>query len=126
MKYLLDTHIFLWSLDNNRRLKDSIKKILVDPGQVIYISVVSAWELSIKSKTNLGFKLRTSIKKAFNISKFEILPIFFEHALAVEKLPLIHKDPFDRILIAQALAENLTLVTSDKKIWKYKLPLIKA
>lgn len=126
MKYLLDTHIFVWSLNNDRRLKDSIKKILVDPEQMILVSVVSAWELSIKSKARPGFKLGTSIKEAFNISGFEILPIFFEHALAVEKLPLYHKDPFDRILISQALAEDLTLITSDQKIWKYELKLIKA
>ena len=126
MKYLLDTHILLWSLNNDRRLKSSIKKILVDPEQVIYISVISAWELSIKLKTNPDFKLRTSIKEVFNISGFEILPVFFEHALAIGKLPLYHKDPFDRILIAQALAENLTLVTSDQKIWKYKVKIIKA
>lgn len=126
MKYLLDTHIFLWSLNNDVKLKGSVKKILVDPDELIYISVVSAWELSIKSKTHPGFKLRTPIKEAFNILGFEILPIFFEHALAVEKLPYYHKDPFDRILIAQALVENLTLITSDQKIWKYKIPLIKA
>ncbi len=126
MRYLLDTHIFLWSLNNDRRLKDDIKKILINPELAVFISVASAWELSIKTKTHPGFELRTSIKEAFNISGFGILSIFLEHALTVGKLPLYHKDPFDRILIAQALAENLTLITSDQKIWKYKLSLIKA
>lgn len=126
MKYLLDTHIFLWSLNNDRRIKDPIKEILIDPGNIIYISVVSAWELGIKLKTNPDFKLKTTIREAFTISGFEVLPIFFEHALQVHKLPLYHKDPFDRILIAQSLAEGLTLITADEKIWKYKLNFIKA
>lgn len=125
MTYLLDTHIFLWSLNNHRRLKDPIKEILIDPENIIYVSVVSAWELGIKLKTNLGFKLKTTIREAFTVSGFEILPISFEHALQVHKLPLHHKDLFDRMLIAQAQAENLTLITSDKKIWKYNINLLK-
>lgn len=126
MKYLLDTHIFLWSLNNHRELKDSIKEVLIDPESIIYVSVASAWEIGIKLKTNPSFKLKTTIRETFTISGFEILPISFEHALQGSKLPLYHKDPFDRILISQALVENLTLITSDKKIWKYKLKLIKA
>lgn len=126
MKYLLDTHIFLWSLNNDRRLKSTIKEILIDPENIIYVSVSSAWEIGIKLKTNPGFKLKTTIRKAFMISGFEVLPISFEHALQVNKLPLYHKDPFDRILMAQSLVENLTIITSDQKIWKYHLPLLKA
>lgn len=126
MKYLLDTHIFLWSLNNDKKLKDFVKDILTNPENVIYTSVISAWEISIKLKTHPGFKLRTSIREAFAVSKFEILPVSFEHSLEVHKLPLYHKDPFDRLLIAQAKAEKLTLITSDSKIWKYKIPVIKA
>lgn len=126
MRCLLDTHIFLWSLTNDRRLKRSIKEILIDPGNLIYVSVVSAWELSIKLKTHPGFKLKTSVRKAFTISGFEILPISFEHTLQVYQLPLHHKDPFDRILIAQVKVEGLTLITSDPKIWKYKTSILKA
>lgn len=126
MKYLLDTHVFLWSLNNDRRLKDPIKEILIDPRNIIYVSVVAAWEIGIKMKTNPGFKLKTTIREAFTISGFEVLPISFEHALQVHKLPLIHKDPFDRILIAQVKVEELTLITADEKIWKYKLSLIQA
>jgi PIN domain nuclease of toxin-antitoxin system len=126
MKYLLDTHIFLWSLINDRRLKDSIKKILIDPENIIYVSVVSAWELGIKLKTNPGFKLKTTIKKAFTISGFEVLPISFEHVLQIQELSLYHKDPFDRMLICQAKVENLTLITSDEKIPRYKIKSLKA
>lgn len=126
MRYLIDTHIFLWSLDNHKKLKDSVKDILINQENAIYVSVVSAWELSIKLKTNSGFKLKTSIRKAFTISEFGILPISFEHILWEYKLPLHHKDPFDRMLISQAKVEGLTLITSDPKIWQYKLSLIKA
>lgn len=126
MRYLIDTHIFLWSLNNDRKLKDSVKKILINPRNVICISVISAWELGIKLKMDASFKLGTSIRKAFEISRFEILPISFEHALGVQKLPLHHKDPFDRMLISQAKVENLTLISSDEKIWKYKISLLKA
>lgn len=126
MKYLLDTHIFLWSLNNDRRLKDPIKEILIDSGNIIYVSVSSAWELGIKLKTNPGFKFKTTLREAFTISGFEVLPISFEHALQVYELPFYHKDPFDRILIAQAKTEDLVLITSDPKIWKYNIALVKA
>ena len=126
MKYLLDTHIFLWSLNNDWKLKSIIKEILINPENIIYVSVSSAWEIGIKLKTEPGFKFKTTIRKAFMISGFEVLPISFEHVLQVTKLPLYHNDPFDRILISQALVENLTLITSDSKIWKYKLKLLKA
>lgn len=126
MKYLLDTHILLWSLNNDRRLKDHIREILIDPENMIYISVSSAWEIGIKLKTNPDFKLKTTLREAFAISGFEILPIYFEHTLQVGKLPLYHNDPFDRILIAQAKTEGLTLITSDPKIWKYNISQIKA
>lgn len=125
MRYLLDTHIFLWSLNNHSKLKDSVRKILVDPKNLIFVSVVSTWEVSIKLKTHPGFKLKTSIKEAFEISGFEILPVSFEHALGVQKLSLHHKDPFDRMLIAQAKVEKLTLITHDKKIWKYDVSILK-
>ena len=126
MKYLLDTHVFLWSLNNDRRLKNSLREILINPGNEIYLSIVSAWELGIKLKTNPGFKLNTSIRETFEISGFEILPITFEHVLPEYKLPLYHKDPFDRMLICQAKAESFTLITHDPKIWKYKVKLLKA
>lgn len=127
MRYLLDTHIFLWSLNSHRRLTNSVKEILVDQGNVIYVSVVSAWELSIKLKTDPGFKLKTSIREAFTISGFAILPISFEHVLELHKLPLRkdHNDPFDRMLVAQTQVENLTLITSDEKMTRYDVSMIK-
>ena len=125
MSYLLDTHIFLWYLTDDKKLKDSVKKILVDPQNIIYVSVANAWEISIKNKIG-KLPLKTTLKRCFEVSNFPIININIEHILKLNNLPLLHKDPFDRILIAQAQIENLTLITSDPKLWKYKIDLLKA
>lgn len=125
MRILLDTHVFLWALEGNKKLKDSIRRIIEDPKNQILVSVVNGIEISIKSRKE-KLKLKTTLKRMFEISGFEILNINFNHLLALDKLPLHHKDPFDRILISQSKVENLTLITSDIKIWKYDLKLLKA
>ncbi len=127
MRYLIDTNIFLWSLNNDKKLKNEIKDILKDPLNQIFVSIASAWEISIKNR-NGKLPLKTSLKRCFENSPFETLNISLIHILDFGKLPLHknHKDPFDRILIAQARVENLTFITSDQKIWKYDLPLLKA
>lgn len=125
MSYLLDTQVFLWYLSNDNKLKDSVKKIIVDPRNNIYVSVASAWEISIKH--NIGkLTLKTTLKKCFEISNFPVLNISIEHILDLENLPLLHRDPFDRIIIAQSRVENLTLISSDPKIWRYKINSLKA
>jgi PIN domain nuclease of toxin-antitoxin system len=121
MKYLLDTHIFLWALNNDKRLKKGYREILTNRSHLIYVSVVSAWEISIKLKTNPRFKLKTSIKKALEISGYEVLDISLEHVFCVHKLPMHHKDPFDRMLIAQAKMEKCILITDDSKIKRYNV-----
>lgn len=126
MKYLCDTHILLWWLNNDKRLKDSIKNILTDSHNIILVSVVSAWEIIIKLRTNSKFRLKTTVYECFQKSGFEILNVQLAHVLQIEKLPNFHQDPFDHILIAQAVAENATLISGDKKIWKYKIDLLKA
>ncbi len=125
MKYLLDTNIFLWALNDDERLKKTIRKILEDPLNEIFASVVNGWEISIKHK--LGkLPLKTTLLECFKKSNFEVLNINFEHILQLDKLSSYHKDPFDRILISQAKAENLTLITSDAKILRYKVSSVKA
>lgn len=124
MRYLLDTHIYLWWLNADNRLQPHTKNLLSDSAQFVYISVVNAWEISLKLKTNSEFKLKTSFEKCFVNLEFEMLEISLSHILELHKLPFYHKDPFDRLLIAQAKSENLKLITIDKKIKKYKLPLI--
>ena len=125
MRYLLDTNIFLWCLNGDKKLKDKIREAIKDSKNQIFVSIASAWEISIKHRAG-KLPLKTTLKKCFENSPFEILNINLSHVLPMEKLPLLHKDPFDRILISQAKVENLTLITSDEKIWKYDLSLLKA
>lgn len=127
MRYLLDTNIFLWSLNGDKKLKGEIKEIIKNPKSQIFVSVASAWEISIKNRVG-KLPLKTTLSKCFEILDFEILDINLIHTLEFNKLPLHkdHRDPFDRILISQSRVENLTLVTTDEKIWKYDLPLLKA
>lgn len=122
MRYLLDTNIFLWSLNDDPKLKSTIRKILEDPQNEIYTSVVNGWEISIKHRIG-KLPLKTTLAECFKRSDFKILNISLDHILVLDKLPPHHKDPFDRILIAQAKQENLTLITSDEKIFKYKQSL---
>lgn len=127
MRYLLDTHIFIWWLEDSRKLKKQIKDLLESPENEFFTSVVNGIEISIKSRKG-KLKTKTTIKKMFKISGFYILSINFDHIVEFNKLPIYkdHKDPFDRILIAQASSEQLTLITHDPKIWKYKISLLKA
>lgn len=125
MSYLLDTQIFIWWMEENKRLPAKIKAIIDNPANSIFLSVVIPWEIVIKLKNN-KLKVPKNFVEFVTNGVFEILPIQMSHVLEVGKLQLHHKDPFDRILISQAKVEGLTLITSDEKIWKYKIPLIKA
>jgi PIN domain nuclease of toxin-antitoxin system len=122
--YLLDTQVFMWAMEKNKRLSQSVRDVITDPDNTIYISVVTPWEMMIKrgvNKLEVPYDIKTGIKR----TGFSLLSVQIDHALAIEKLPLIHKDPFDRMLIAQAKVENLNLITADRNIWKYKVPLLK-
>ncbi len=125
MRYLLDTHVFIWAMENKKRLPESIKNEIINPDNTIFVSVATIWEIIIKSAKK-KLKAPKDIKSDIASSNFQTISIDVEHVLEVKKLPLYHNDPFDRILIAQARTENLTLITSDEKIWKYELSLIKA
>ena len=121
--YLLDTHIFLWSLDEIKRLTKEVTKILKDPRNRIFVSVATAWEISIKQKKG-KLPLKTTLEECFRKSNFEILEIKLPHILQLENLPTYHKDPFDRILVAQAIVEKLMIITEDGKIKKYDVSVL--
>ncbi len=127
MKYLLDTHAFIWWMEGGKKLSPKIKNILQDSSEDIFVSVASVWEIVIK-KSKGRLKTPKDIAGGIREAGFKILSIEISHVLEVGELSLRkdHQDPFDRILIAQARAEKLTLVTSDPKIWKYKIPVLKA
>lgn len=121
--FLLDTHIFIWAMEGNKFLSKSIRNKIADPSHEVFVSVASIWEIVIKrnlKKIQINFDIETSIRQA----GIEILPIKVSHVLATEKLPHYHKDPFDRMLIAQTIVEHLTLVTDDVKMKKYDVKIL--
>ena len=127
MKLLLDTHTFVWSYSDPERLSQNATKALNTPQNERFISIASIWELSIKSA--LGrFKLTKDAGEVLNTflrdSKTKLLPIEYTHALAVRDLPHHHGDPFDRLLIAQAQLEGMTLVSADSDLASYKVELL--
>ena len=116
MTLLLDTHAFLWFCQDDNALSARAKSLLLDPSHRKLLSVASCWEIAIKAglkKLTLGEPSRTYLSAGLARTGFEILSITVEHATAVETLPMNHKDPFDRLLIAQAMVENLPIVSGD-------------
>ena len=123
MKLLLDTHTFIWWQEESNTVPIRVKRLIKNPKNSIYFSVVVAWEIAIKK--SLG-KLKTpeDVKEAIAENRFLTLPITIDHALAVQHLPHHHKDPFDRLLIAQAKIENLTLVSRDAHFKRYDVETV--
>ena len=127
MRYLLDTHTFLWFLTDDKRLSSRAKGIIEDINNVIFLSSASVWELSIKSsigKIKFFVSLEEIINTAMNVYDFKHLPITIQYSLEVAKLPLYHRDPFDRVLIAQARVENMVLITCDSYMKQYDVNVI--
>ena len=122
MSLLLDTHVILWWLTDDLALSDEVKTRLDDEPDV-YVSPASLWEVTIKQ--SIG-KLSEPIDVAEEIREngFRELPITFHHAIAAGRLPLIHRDPFDRMLVAQAQCEGLTLASRDPHIQRYDVALL--
>lgn len=118
MKYLLDTHILIWWAEDNKKLKPEYKDIIADPENMIFVSVVSVWEVIIKTKLK-KIKLKTPIQKIIERYGFQVLDIKLDHVLELNKLKDYHKDPFDRLLITQSKVEDLTLLTDDRLINQY-------
>jgi PIN domain nuclease of toxin-antitoxin system len=127
MTYLLDTVIWLWSLDSVERINDRGLEILNNGQEAIYFSAATAWEVSIKA--GLG-KLKLPAPPASCVSAFtekqrlRPLPITHLHAVKVYDLPPHHRDPFDRLIIAQAICENMTVLTADRDFHKYPVNLV--
>ena len=126
MRLLLDTHTFLYAILEPRKLTPRMRKLLTDPGIPRWVSVVSLWEIAVK--VHIG-KLSMPTEKEFyerhlRQLRAQALPVEMRHSLAMFELPLHHKDPFDRLLIAQARAEDLTLATRDAAFAAYAVPTI--
>ena len=122
MKYLLDTHILMWHFEGNEKLSNEIReRILFNSENQVFVSIISLWEVAIKmniGKYNLfgGF---SAFYKLVNDNEFEIKSINKKHMDFLFELPLIHREPFDRLLVATAKAEGMTLISADENIKKY-------
>lgn len=121
MNLLLDTHLLLWVASSPERLSTDAKDLLLDPGNQLIFSSASLWEITIKSSLERpDFKVDARrLWRMLLVNGYRELPVTSEHAIAINDLPLLHKDPFDRILIAQARVEALLLLTVDQAIVAY-------
>ena len=120
MRYLLDTHALLWALGEPTALSPQTRDIIADPTNLIFVSVASLWECAIKASIG-KLDLPDDFFDAINETGYEVLPIQIAHLTRYRSLPMHHRDPFDRILVAQAQAEALTLITRDPEIAKYQI-----
>jgi len=123
MKYLIDTHTLLWIAGNNPKLSKKAKEIYLNPKNKIYLSIASIWELSIKiglKKLNLNLPLKKFIDIHILGNNIQILNINLSHIYRIEKLPLHHRDPFDRLIISQAIEEDIPIIGNDEIFDNYK------
>ncbi len=121
MRLLLDTHFLLWSMAASRRLSAEVREVLTDPENDVFYSAASIWEIAIKSALRRrDFRVDLPrLLRALPRAGFAELPVSAAHAARVASLPALHKDPFDRLLVAQALVEPLVLFTNDAKLGRY-------
>ncbi|MGB3618217.1 MAG: type II toxin-antitoxin system VapC family toxin [Catalinimonas sp.] len=125
-RYLLDTHILLWALQDPTSLSKQALSVLEEPANIVYVSAAVVWEIAVKRATG-KLHFEGDILPQIQQQAFLLLDITGEHAVMTETLPQIHRDPFDRIQIAQAKAEDLTFLTRDKTILTYPdVKLLKA
>jgi PIN domain nuclease of toxin-antitoxin system len=127
MKLLLDTHLLLWAANEPNRLAALARKLIADPANELIFSAASLWEIAIKS--GLGredFRVHLGLlRRALLLNSYSELPVTSDHALVLENLPSLHKDPFDRILVAQATVEGMVLLTVDPVVARYGAPVRK-
>ena len=127
MKLLLDTHTLLWWRDNPAELSAVSLTALSDPSNTLFLSMVSLWELQIKvglNKLSVSVSISEMVRQEVEVNGMQLLPIALDHIYALSSLPHHHRDPFDRLLIAQAQVEGATLVTKDHLIALYSIPTL--
>jgi len=127
VRVLLDTHVFLWWVLEDPRLSPLARETITNPDVDVLVSPVSAWEIAIKAadrRLDLPERSLTYVPSRMAANDFHELPITMDHCLRTAELPGIHRDPFDRLLVAQALAEDVPLVTGDPAITRYDVETI--
>jgi len=126
-RVLLDTHAVIWSLSEPKRLGPSLRRLFRDSSFVPFVSTVSLWEILAKAKSgklHFAAEPESSIREHLENLQALILPLRADHVYAAFRLPVHHKDPWDRLLIGQALAEGAQLATTDEAIRQYEVPVI--
>ena len=121
MRILLDTHVALWALTDDVRLPPAARRLIADPDSEVWVSAASVWEIAIKHRLDRG-DMPISGDQAlqwFNAAGYAVLAVSAAHAAATGNLPALHADPFDRLLVAQALADPLRLITHDRAVAAY-------
>lgn len=127
MDLLLDTHVFMWWMMNDKKLSQHAKNLINNADNTCYVSTISAWEMTIKvaiGKLNLAKPAAELFKEQMQLNGFKQLDIALSHIEIVANLPMHHRDPFDRLLIAQTQAEKLTLISADTTLGQYEIERI--
>ncbi len=127
MRALLDTHAFLWWISDDPRLSEKAKEIISDGRNELFFSAASGWEISIKAglgRLEIPRDLQRFIADQLSRNVIRVLPIYLSHALHIRTLPDHHRDPFDRILVSQALLEEMPLLSSDPQISRYSVGVV--
>lgn len=127
MLLLLDTHTILWSSQEPGRLSGRVRDLLIDRDNELFISIASCWEIAIKTglgKLTLHVALDQLVRREIANNAMQLLPIDLAHVLRVANLPLLHRDPFDRLLVAQAQHQKMTLVSQDPLLARYDVPVV--
>jgi PIN domain nuclease of toxin-antitoxin system len=125
VRFLLDTHVLLWWLADDPKLSQATRDTLGDPDAELFVSAASVWEITIKANQD-KLQLPDDWLNSVEESQLRPLPITFQHATSAGWLPLLHRDPFDRMLVAQAAVEGLTIVTRDSRITRYDVATLQA
>ena len=123
---MLNTHTIIWFLNGDDKLSIKSKELIENQNNFKFVSIASIWEIAIKISLK-KFKFDKGFKKFLDLIEdngFDVIPISFDHALTVSTLKFIHRDPFDRLIISQALTDNLTIITKDGHIEKYDIKTI--
>lgn len=125
MRLLLDTHVLIWLLSDPSKVSEEAKQVMRDLGTSVFVSVITLWEIVIKARVG---KLRVrldAIEHALREQSFDRLPLTDQHLRVLEGLPMHHRDPFDHLLIAQAIAEDLQFVSKDRMASRYPVSLMR-
>ena len=125
-RILLDTNVLIWALNDDRALTRRMRSVLSSTTASVHLSVVSAWEIAIKyqsGKLSFDVPVEDVLSRILDGASWPVLPVLPAHIPELLALPMHHRDPFDRLLIAQACAEGMSLATSDQQFRKYRVPL---